>query len=714
MECIKDVENRFAYYISGIHMADMVLGRDGIWHRRLDKATGQWSAWDTINPDDRSYEISIYEVNKNLKVMNEYNWNGSDSVRFPWGHVYNRYTSMKAKGREAWIWAQREVKFPLDIIVLGSRVIGFIYTKRDGCIIMVKPGYEELTPLREWQDLLLPDGCHGINHIGKHMVKMRDGVSLATEVWLPTGLPEDAKVPAILVRTPYGRFRYGEVEMRFVQRGYALVTQDTRGREDSQGKWIPMAYEMGDGDDTLNWVAAQPWSDGKIGMIGGSYGGFVQWAAAAGGNPHLKAIVSQVTAGSPFVDIPRKGGTVVSGMLAWAFMMAERTINTQAMDRDDWDSVLKIRPIKDIPEKILGKPIGFWDEWMRHPNYDEFWEGSDWTLHGERINVPSLIVSGWYDDDGMGTTEAWEMNQSNNRDNQRLILGPWYHQANSTRDIHSVPFGNNAISYDLDLLYLRWFDRFLKGLNNGVEMEARVHYYMVGSNEWMESDNWPPKEVEYTSLYLHSDGDAALNADGAALDSNTPQKEPADIYVFNPEDSAPYLVDVSENELSVPENYRDVEKRSDVLVYTSKPLTEDLMIAGDVFAVLYASSSARDTDWVVRLTDVDEEGNSIRLSDGILRARFRNSFKKPEFLTSGKVEKYEIKMTKIANVFKKGHRIRVQVTSGAKNLAFPNHNTGNDPALDTEYVVAEQKVYHNDEFPSHIKLPILKGRINNR
>ncbi|MBA1335085.1 MAG: putative esterase [Firmicutes bacterium] len=714
MKCIPDKENRFAYYISGIHMADIVFGQDRIQHSKLNTSTGQWSPEDALDPQDRSYEIPLYEINKNLKEMNEYDWDGNDSARFPWGHVYHRYTGVKTNGREAWIWAQREARFPLDIIVENNRVIGFIYTKRDGCTIMVKPGYEDLTPLKEWKDPMLSDACHCIKHIGKHMVKMRDGINLATEVWLPAGLPMDAKVPAILVRTPYGRFRFGAVELRFVQRGYALVTQDTRGREDSEGKWIPMVHEMSDGDDTLNWIAAQPWSDGKVGMIGGSYGGFVQWAAAASGNPHLKAIISLVTAGSPFVDIPRKGGTVVSGMLAWAFMMADKTMNTDAMVRDDWDKVLKIRPIKNIPQKTLGKPIEFWDEWMKHPNYDEFWERSDWTLHGDRIDVPALIISGWYDDDGMGTTEAWEMNQNNNRDNQRLILGPWYHQANSTRDIHNVPFGDNAIRYDLDLLYLRWFDRFLKKMDNGVERESRVQYYMVGSNQWMESDKWPPEEVEYTDLYLHSGGKAVSSAGNGTLGTNIPGKEPVDIYRFDPEDSAPYLIDVSENEFSVPENYRDVEKRSDVLVYTSEPLTDDLAIAGDVFAVLYASSSARDTDWVVRLTDVDEEGNSIRLSDGILRARFRNSFKKPEFLTPGKVEKYQIKMTKIANVFKKGHRIRVQVTSGAKNLAFPNHNTGSDPALDTGFVTAEQTIYHDAVFPSHIKLPVLRGNLSNR
>lgn len=706
-------EQKFIYYKSGIHIADIIFNQDGIIHQKKDIETNQWSHPEILQEEDKTYEIPLIEIWKHFSELQSTDWDSSSDIELSWGHCYQRYLKMEGivegEKRESWIWAQRRVKFPLDIVVGNNQVIGFILIKRDSCIILVRPGYENLTPLKYWNDPLLSRADHAVKHIGKFSVKMRDGISLATEVWLPADLPEGSKVPAILVRTPYGRLRLGEAELRFVQRGYALVAQDTRGREDSEGEWIPMIHEINDGDDTLNWIAEQPWSDGKIGMIGASYGGFVQWAAAASGNPHLKSIVSLVTAGSPFIDIPRKGGTIVSGMLAWSFMMAEKRLNTDAMNRDDWDEVLSIRPIKDIPKKALGKDIYFWNQWMEHTDYDDFWKKSDWTRYGDKIDVPALIISGWYDDDGMGTTEAWEMNERNKRDNQRLILGPWYHQANTTREIHNIPFGNNAIRYDLDLLYLRWFDRFLKGIDNGVEKESRVEYYMVGENQWKKSKKWPPEEVQYVNLYLHSQGNAITSAGDGCIKPTVPDEQPVDTYIFDPKDPAPYLIDMSENECSVPENYKDVEKRDDVLVYTSEPLKEDVAIAGDVYAVLYASSSARDTDWVVRLTDVDEEGNSIRLSDGVIRARYRNSFEKPELLVPNKVERYEIRMTKIANVFKKGHRIRVSVTSGAKNLAFPNHNTGNDPATDTEMIVATQTVYHDKNYPSHIKLPVIKG-----
>lgn len=707
-------ELKFAYYWSGIHRTDIIFSQDGVFHRQKYIKTDQWSSLEILQEKDKTYELPLIEIWKHMNELQEIDWS-SKNIELSWGHSYQRHIKIdgfvKDKKMMAQVWAQRRVKCPLDLIILDNQVIGFIYTKRDGCIILVEPGYENLTPLKHWNDPLLSKAKYGIKHEGIFYVPMRDGIKLATEVWLPADMSERSKVPAILVRTPYGRFRLGEPELRFVQRGYALVAQDTRGREDSEGQWVPSIHEMGDGDDTLNWIAVQPWSNGRIGMIGGSYGGFVQWAAAASGNPHLKAIVSLVTAGSPFIDIPRKGGTVVSGMLAWCFMMAEKRTNRDAMVRNDWDEVLSIRPIKDILKKVLGKDVYFWNQWMEHPNYDEFWKKSDWSLYGDKIDVPALIISGWYDDDGMGTTEAWEMNEKYKRDNQRLILGPWLHAANTTRDIHNVPFGNNAIRYDIDMLYLRWFDRFLKDIDNGVEKESRVEYYLVGENQWKASKKWPPEEVKYTNIYIHSQGYARTSFGDGSINVVIPGEQPTDTFVFDPRDPAPYLIDVSENECSVPENYKDVEIREDVLVYTSQPLKEEVAIAGDVYAEFYASSSARDTDWVVRLTDVDEEGNSIRLSDGLVRARYRKSYEKPELLEPGKVEKYKIKMTKIANVFKKGYRIRVEITSGARNLAFPNHNTGKDPATDAEMIVAIQTVYHDKKHPSHVKLPLLYGNL---
>lgn len=715
MESLVSQEQTYKLYESGIHLADFYLRDTGWLHRRRTLEVDGWTELTDLPTEKHGYSLPMESIAERLKEWNATDWDSSDEVVTSWGGHYSRYfqvTSLvEGVEKTAWVWALRDEKLPIDLVVLDQKIVALLLSGRGESTILVKPGYEDFTPVSDWKDPLLSQAEYSVVRVGRHDVTMRDGIKLATEVWLPSGITEGSQVPTILVRTPYGRVTEhlgGSQWLRFVRRGYALVSQDTRGREDSEGEWLPCANEMEDGDDTLNWIAAQPWSDGKVGMIGGSYGGYVQWAAAASGNPHLQALVSYVTAGTPFVDLPRKGGTILSGTLAWAFAMADRQKNFEAAIRDDWDEVLAIRPLLDIPTKALGKEVHFWKEWMSHCDNDDFWARADWSLYGEKVNVPALLISGWYDDNGAGTTEAWEMCEKHGRENLKLIFGPWYHQANTTRSIHNVQFGNNAIRYDLDILQQRWFDRFLKGIENTVEQGPRVQYYMVGEDEWKTSEHWPPREVVYTPFYLHSGGQARTSkGDGLLTLKEVAETQPPDTYQFDPQDAAPFLIDMSENECSVPENYRDVELRDDVLVYTTPPLEEELVIAGDIYAVLYAASSARDTDWLVRLTDVDEEGNSIRLSDGLIRARYRHSTYQPELLEPGKIERYEIKMTKIANTFKKGHRMRVSVTSGAKNLAFPNHNTGNDPATDTTFIVATQQVFHDAEHPSHVKLPVL-------
>ncbi len=487
----------------------------------------------------------------------------------------------------------------------------------------------------------------------------------------------DKEIPAIFVRTPYGRELYAQLHFKYVQRGYAVVIQDVRGRQSSEGEWIPMHYEIEDGDDSINWIANNEWSDKNVGMIGASYGGYVQWAAAASGNKYLKAIVSIVTAGGPFTDMPRKGGTLVSGMLAWAFAMADKNFKPENMIRNDWDKVIKIRPIKDIPKIALVRDVPFWNYWMQHDFYDEFWSKSNWFSYKEKIKVPAMIVSGWFDDNGTGTTEALNLTKDYKKGSKKIFLGPWMHNANTIRDIKGVAFGNNAVRYDLDYYYLAWFDKHLKGFD------------------------------KLTKIFLAGNGKGNTSSRDGRLSFENEEAENCDTYIYDPQNPAPHLIDLSENEVGLPDNYIDVEKRNDVLVYTSDQLKKDITIAGDICVEFFASSSAMDTDWIVRLMDVDMHGNSVKLADGIIRAKFRNGFDKIELLSPDKIEKYVIRTSKIGNTFVKGHRIRLTITSSAENFIFTNSNTGNDPASDTESVKAVQKVYHGGRYLSLLKLPIL-------
>lgn len=680
-----------------------VIGKEQWYIQIRNFKTLKWAPEKILeNNDIPPDEVPLLGILEKTRELDKISWEGDELIT-SWGAHYKLENSIDSQQKTV-IWADRSDN-PLDVVLLDGVPVAYIFTNFYGCSILVKDGYQDYTPLKLWKDPQLPEGERGIEHLGSFMVTLRDKVKLATDVWLPA--TRSGPVPIVLIRTPYGRLKQRNAHLYLVDRGYGLVIQDARGRDDSEGRWSPFINEKDDGEDTLNWLAEQDWCDGNIGMIGASYSGAVQWLAAATGHPNLKALISLVTAGTPFNDIPQRGGAMLSGILAWAFQVSGRQNDYSKTQREDWAELLKIRPIRDIPRKALGHDIPFWLEWMDHSHNDEYWQKADWTKYEEKIKVPALFVSGWYDDDGIGTSQAWELCQKNNPMPTRLILGPWKHVFNTTREIHNIKFGNNAVRYDLETLYVKWFERFLRGQKNGVEEAPRAEFYMVNENKWLQTSGWPPPKVKQKKFYLSSEGNAKTSGGNGRLITQLPGNEPADHFTFDPQNPAPHIIDVSENELNVPENYREMELRDDVLVFTSPPLDRDMILAGYLEAELYASTSAPDTDWVVRLTDVDEKGNSIRLVEGLIRARFRESYENPRALTPGKVYKYNIPMGKIAVRFPRGHRIRVQVTSGAENLVFPNHNTGRDPSDDIEMEKAKQKVYHDAKRPSSISLPIL-------
>lgn len=709
--------NEFALYKSGIHVWDLVFAEDNIMRREKDVYSGEWSEYEALTDKDTAMgsiagDIPIYEINSILGELGSVNWSGSNSITLKNGKRYERYKSFQGKAeglnKEAFVWAECDGDPPLDLMIENGRVIGFICMAGDRSSILVKHGCEQLSPLNYWNEELISKPIYTVKHLGNFMVPMKDGVKLSTDIWLPSEIYGKKKVPAIFIRTPYGRMLFMKASIKYVQMGYALVIQDVRGRGDSEGMFQPFINEMEDGDAAITWISEQPWSDGGVGTIGGSYGGFVQWAAAASGNPNLKAMVSFVTAGTPFVDCIRKGGCYMSGILAWIALTSGKTANINAANRSDWDEIINIRPIKDIPEKVFGAKVGYWDEWIEHESNDEYWKKADWESKGEKINVPTLSVSGWFDDDSAGSTQGWNVVKKYKRENQKLILGPWRHQFNTARNLKGMPLGIDAIRYDMDLLVVKWFDRYLKGIKNGIEKEPAVDYYILGDNKWIKSETWPPQDVQSVNLYFGSSGNAGQDIDDGRLNPEHGRSQKQyDEYAYDPKDPAVHMADLSENEFSLPANYREVEKRSDVLTYSSAPMKKDLTVAGDMCAVIYASSSAKDTDWVVRVTDVDEEGNSMRISDGLIKAKYRDSFEKPELLCPDKVYEYRIGLLKTAYTFKKGHRIRVQVTSSAKYLTFPNHNTGSEAGKDTEYIVANQKIYHSGEYRSRIEIPVL-------
>lgn len=696
------MEKSLKLYLSGIHMADICFDGDEIYAAKLDTGNLVFGEMEKLTAADvqyykDNYYLDLAYIKENHKAIADALRAGAREFAAS-GQIYAKHEDYEN------IYAGRKGANPADILFMDGDLRAFIAAGREWTSVLVQGGYEKYTPLALWDRQDISEASRPVRHLGTVMTPTRDGTALAAEVWLPSGT---GPFNTILVRTPYGRLNYKNF-FRYVMRGYAVCVQDVRGRGGSGGEWVPKYHEMNDGSDTIDFIAAQSWSNGRVGMIGASYLGCTQWSAAASGNPRLLALVSIVTSGDPFTDLPRKGGALASGVMAWAFSVKDRDFDSSQMNRQDWAELLKLRPLKDIPAKIFGEDIGFWSKWCAHECYDDFWASCDWYASRDKIKAPAMIVSGWYDDNGMATAQALQATENYAAKDRKVILGAWMHNSNSRREIHGIPFSNNCIRYDLDVLYQMWFDNKLKGTDNGVDRGNPVEYYMAGKNKWLNCRNWPPEQASGRRLYLSCRGGANGSGGDGRLLSRPESAEACSSYIFDPLNPAPHLIDISENEICVPEDYREMEKRNDVLVYTSDGLDEDMMLAGDVYAEFYASSTAPDTDFVVRLTDVDEAGCSIRLCDGLLRAKFRNGFDKIDLLTAGKVEKYVIRATKIAWTIKKGHRIRLQITSGAENFIFPNPNTGNNFFEDTEANICANTVYNGGAYASHITLPVLR------
>lgn len=688
----------YNFYVSGILYGKLRTGTGQPLLRRLDVHTGELGEWEALTERENRFYRSFLKMDladiagkaerygRRLRGVGEFSFEGE------------RYTCEDGRN-----YIQRDVRFPGNKLVEDGRLVAVSCPSREMISVLVEEGAEDKTVLKLWRETWPDEKLWPVEYAGRFDIPMRDGIKLSTDVYLPKGIGR--AVPAVLVRTPYGKEAGREGYYRYVQRGYAVVIQDVRGRNMSEGEWMPNCNEVEDGDDTLNWIAAQSWCCAKIGMVGGSYLGFVQWAAAASGNPYLKAMISVVCAGSAFSDLPRRGGSLISGIFAWAFAVSQKEYRPELMERDDWKEVLNIRPLSDIPKRALGYEVPFLSRWLEKRDCDELWSRSDWRARSEGARIPALIQSGWFDDDGMGTTEALELVHDFPAGMRKVILGPWQHGGNSMYDMHGVSFGSQALRFDLDYMYFLWLEYHLKGIENGIDKSAPVEYYTVGEERWKTAQNWPVPETRVADIYLTSGGSANTSLGDGGLAWEKPEREGWDAYDYDPENPAVHIIDMSENEIQVPEDYTEEEGRRDILCYTSDVLERDVVITGDMTAQLYISSDAPDTDFIVRVTDVDESGRSVKLADGILSARYRNGFEKSEFLRKDEIVCLNIRTTKISNCFKKGHRIRLTITSGAENFVFPNSNT-EEGYNSTRVAVAHNKVHHGGAHASKLTVRI--------
>jgi len=598
----------------------------------------------------------------------------------------------------------------------------------------VRGGYESLR-LPPASDSLLSKPEHEVDVEANVMIRMRDGVRLATDLYRPRDVE---RAPVILVRTPYSKGMQ-ELKARFyARRGYAFAVQDCRGRFDSEGVWNPFFDEPRDGCDTIEWLAAQPWSSGKVGMIGGSYLGWVQWWAAREAPPHLAAIVPNVAPPDPWFNMPYEYGSFfLLGAIWWADVLEQEAtadLSGKAMSEisaKNYAKLLRGLPVIDLDKTVLGAKNKYWREWIAHPNNDSYWDRASFLARLDRAAVPAYHQSGWFDGDGIGSKLNYAAMRRFGHGNQKLVLGPWGHTDAATRmGPNERDFGPNAI-VDLEASYLRWLDRWLKGVENGVDRDDPVALFVMNANRWLTGADYPLPETKFAKLHLLSSGSANTSKGNGwlAFHPPFPGVAPYDTFTYDPGDPTPdprfyanesdldgaaardsaRVLSTEEERAKILAHYGVVlETRRDILVYDTEPLADSLVIAGPVSAVLYASSSAKDTDWFMRLSEVDEAGAVFPLVHGTIRARFRDSFSKPKLLRPGEICEYRLDLWQTGIMIPKGRRLRVEVASASFPTFSRNLNTGKHNEKSTTYVRAAQRIYHDEAHPSHVLLPVIE------
>jgi uncharacterized protein len=558
---------------------------------------------------------------------------------------------------------------------------------------------------------------------------MRDGTILRSNVFTPR---RPGRFPVIVMRLPYNK----DVAQTYVYASpafyaahcYVVVVQDVRGQYRSEGFFYTFRNEATDGYDTVEWAARLPKSNGRVGMYGFSYPGTTQYQTAILRPPHLKAIVPAMSS-----DDYHDGWTYEGGALDLSFAedwplttIANSAVRGRYPDGPALDASMnhavaqeftkwyRYLPLKSFPPLRPNDPrvAPYFFDWLKHPNNDAYWRR--WSIRGRyrKITVPALNFDGWYDifiNGALQNFNGMRMHGGSRaaRDGTRLVVGPWLHIP-WAQTVGQINFGPEAAN-PIDQLQLRWFDFWLKRIRNGMDKTPRVRIFVMGANRWRTADTWPLKGTRYVRYYLHSAGHAnTASGDGSLSTTRRTRAEaPTDRYTYRPADPVPSLG--GRFQASVPGgpfDQRPILGRRDILVFTTPPLRRKLAVIGPITATLYASSSARDTDWTAKLDDVDRHGRSMLIEYGIQRARYRNSETHPTLIQPGRIYKYTIRIWPTANLFKAGHRIRLEISSSNFPMYDRNPNTGHRFAEDAALKVARQTVYHDAAHASRILVPI--------
>ena len=566
---------------------------------------------------------------------------------------------------------------------------------------------------------------HKLVEFRNQMVPMRDGVKLAIDIFRPEG---EGRYPVVLSQIPYNKNGGAGRARWLAPRGYAVVNADVRGRYESEGDWDPFdPKHKTDGYDLVQWLAKQPWSTGKVGTWGLSYMGWTQWWTATQTPPALACMVPEVAPPDQFRNLPYQEGILFGCMLDWAACNSGRRAVIVAKGGYGGFSSTRAEDCMHLPYIDLNKyrkvkGAAWFETWIRENlSTAPYWKAIAYQTKEDyaKVKVPSLAISGWFDADFPGTPMNYlamkQYGGTPEARRPRIVIGPWTHTGRGSKLLR-FDYGPTG-SIDWNGYMCRWFDYHLKGIDNGVIDDPPVHVFVMGYNRWRAEQDWPLPGTQWTRYYFHSAGKANSSAGDGTLSTTPPGEEPPDHYTYDP--MHPTLSAFKGPHVDGPVDTRPVTTGRDVLVYTTPPLEEDVEVVGPITAKLYAVTSARDTDWMVRLVDVHPDGYAALLCDGVLRARCRdperggayNSTKLAK-IEPGKVYEYLVEFWRATgNAFLKGHRIRVEISSSYYPFYLRNLNTGADNVgLETSHVVAQQTIHHDAARPSHLVLPVIPSR----
>jgi len=545
---------------------------------------------------------------------------------------------------------------------------------------------------------------------------MRDGVVLRADIYRPKA---EGKFPVLLCRTPYDKQGELETGVAAAARGYVVIIQDVRGRFTSEGEWYPFKHESADGYDTIEWAAALPYANGKVGMFGGSYVGATQMLAAIVHPPHLAGIFPVVTASNYHEGWTYQGGAFEQWFNeSWTVHLAADTLNRRFRQDTNALNWAERLPLSSFPVENPATTEGlapYFFDWLAHPAYDDYWK--QWSIEDRysQITVPIFHVGAWYDIFLGGTLRNYlglEVRAGSDaaRHGQRLLIAVGGH-AGTGQKIGEVDFGTQS-TFNQDEVMLRWYDYLLKGISNGVAQEKPVKIFVMGQNVWRDEDEWPLSRSTNTPYYLQSAGNAnSLLGDGTLSPQPPAPRTTGDKFTYDPANPAPTrggpLCCDNVHLTAGPFDQRPVETRNDVLVYTTPTFKENFEVTGPVTLDLYIQSSVVDTDFTAKLVDVWPNGFAQNLTEGILRMRYRASQEKAELVNPGEIYKIAIDLAATSNVFLAGHKLRLEVSSSNFPRFDRNLNTGEDQAHATHPVKATNTVLHDREHPSALMLPVV-------